>query len=247
MTPSPLASHATLSPIVAQLASGVSMTWVIAAVLVLGVVAIVLLLMIVRGATNAARRRRTETLTNALGDFEAIPDANKALRKRYADLPGLSRAGGRIRAAYRAELDGRALTIFHHNLTTAAGNTPIVIDHTVYACEAPAWPTMTIRPRHGLVRLAFRFLRPRGLLLDDPQFNRVYRVAAEDDAFAVTFLSPEMQRFLLAKPTLRWRVGRAEVCMIYRGPLKPARVGASLDRLRRFWSLVPPELEAWEA
>lgn len=247
MPPSPLALQATLSPLVAQLANGVSMTWLIAVVLVLGVVAIVLSLMVVRRTTNAARRRRTEALTHALGDFEPIPDANKALRKRYADLPGLARAGGRIKAAYRAELDGRALTIFHHNLTTAAGNTPIIIDHTVYSCEAPAWPTVTIRPRHGVVRLAFRFLRPRGLLLDHPQFNRAYRVDAEDDAFALTLLSPEMQRFLLAKPTLRWRVGRAEVCMIYRGPLKPARVGASLDRLRRFWSLVPPELEAWEA
>ena len=72
-------------------------------------------------------------------------------------------------------------------------------------------------------------------------------VGADDEAFAVTLLSPEMQSFLLEKPEVRWRIRNGEVCLIYSGDLKPARIGASIDRLRRFWSLVPPELDAWTA
>lgn len=201
---------------------------------------------------RAAGRRRGEGASGAgvraaLGGFEPIEGATKALRARYADLPGLSRMRGEVKAAYRGALDGRALTIFQHTLTTLAGSTPVVIHHTVYACAAAHWPTVKIAPRRLLSRVALRFGKASGVMLENDAFNRAFWVGGADEAFAVTLLSPAMQAFLLERPDLRWRIRGGEVALIYSGPLRPAKVGASLERLRRFWSLVPAELEAWTA
>jgi hypothetical protein len=222
--------------------------WVLIAVLGGVVVGLIVLM----SAVYRLKRSRTaDDLAEALEinatDLEPIPDATKTLRARYSDLPGLNRMRGTVKAAYRADLDGRPLIVFHHNFTTMAGNTPVVIDHTVYACEAPDWPTVKIAPRRFFSRLAMKFGKASGLMLENDQFNRTFWVGTGDEPFAVTLLSPEMQAFLLQRPDLRWRIRDRELVLIYRGSLKPQRVGASIARLRRFWSLVPPELDAWAA
>jgi hypothetical protein len=230
---------------------GASSKWGMLAVAVGVAIGVALLVTIIAMRAGAARRRgalaRGGAAEAAVGEIEPIPDATKALRSRYADLPGLSRMRGTVKSAYRADLDGRELTIFHHNLTTMAGSTPVVIDHTVYACEAPDWPTVKIAPRRFFSRVALKFGKAGGLMLENDAFNRAFWVGTDDEPFAVTLLSPEMQAFLLERPDLRWRIRNGEVVLIYRGPLRSKRLGASIDRLRRFWSLVPPELDAWAA
>ena len=83
------------------------------------------------------------------------------------------------------------------------------------------------------------------LLLEDARFNHRFKIRTHDDDFAITLLTPEMQTFMLTKTTVRWRLGAGHVCLVYGGKLKPARMEASLDRLRGFWSNVPVELESW--
>lgn len=227
---------------------GRAFPWVIAVIVGMAVIGVIIL---VRAIQRWERSRNAEGMAAALDvdatDLEPIPDATKTLRARYADLPGLSKMRGTVKAAYRADLGGRRLTVFHHNLTTMAGNTPVVIDHTVYACDAPDWPTVKIARRGFFSRLAMKFGRASGLTLENDEFNRAFFVETDDEPFAVTLLSPEMQAFLLQRPDLRWRIRDRELVLIYRGSLKPQRVGASIARLRRFWSLVPPELDAWTA
>lgn len=230
---------------------GASARWAVLAIAIAVAIGVAVLVSVIARRAGASRRRGSMSeggaVEAAVGDLEPIPDATKTLRPRYADLPTLGRMRGTVKSAYRADLDGRALTIFHHNLTTMAGSTPVVIDHTVYACEAPDWPTVKIAPRRFFSRIALRFGKAGGLMLENDQFNRAFWVGTDDEPFAVTLLSPEMQAFLLERPDLRWRIRNGEVVLIYRGPLKPRRMGASIDRLRRFWSLVPPELDAWAA
>lgn len=225
-----------------------AMPIVLIAVAVAAIVGVIILVTAIR---RWERSRNAEGMASALNidvtDLEPIPEATKTLRARYADLPGLNKMRGTVKAAYRADLDGRRLTVFHHNFTTMAGNTPIVIDHTVYACDAPDWPTVKIAPRRLISRLAMKFGRASGLMVENERFNKTFWVGTDDEPFAVTLLSPQMQAFLLERRDLRWRIRAGEVALIYKGSLKPQRVGASIARLRRFWSLVPPELDAWTA
>ncbi|MFG0274320.1 MAG: hypothetical protein ACF8QF_04610 [Phycisphaerales bacterium] len=231
---------------------GGATNWSMVGVAVAAAIVVAILVAMIASAASrrAAARRAGANSVDAdqpVVELQPIPDATAALRSRYADLPTLSRMRGKVKSAYAADLNGRALTIFHHNLTTMAGSTPVVIDHTVYACEAPDWPTVKIAPRRFFSRIALKLGKASGVLLENDDFNRAFWVGTDDEPFAVTLLSPEMQAFLLERPDLRWRIRNREVILIYRGPLKPKRMGASLSRLRRFWSLVPPELDAWTA
>lgn len=229
---------------------GASNRWGALAAAVAAAIGVALVAVVVVRAGARQRQARAEAqggaIEAAVGDLEAIADV-AALRRRYEDLPGLNRMRGEVKAAYRADLDGRALTIFQHTFSTMVGSTPVTVHHTVYGCAAPRWPTVKIAPRRFFSRVALAFGKASGVMLENHDFNRAFWVGAEDEAFAVTLLSPAMQAFLLERPDLRWRIRGGEVVLIYRGPLKPQRMGGSFERLRRFWSLVPPELEAWTA
>ena len=86
--------------------------------------------------------------------------------------------------------------------------------------------------------------QPR-LAVENPVFNLRFKLKTDDDDFAIALLSPEMQEFMLTKTTAWWRLVGGRVFLIYSGTLKSARMASSLQRMRRFWELVAPELEAW--
>ncbi len=111
--------------------------------------------------------------------------------------------------------------------------------------EAPDWPPTRISPRNWLARLAMSLGWRSGLMLENPEFNSRFKVTAENDDFTIVLLSLQMQEFILSKTNARWRINCGRVCLIYGGSLKAARMSASVDRMRRFWELVPQELEAW--
>ena len=175
-------------------------------------------------------------------EYQAKGDA--ALRKAFKHLPEMGMQAG-IKHVMAGALAGRPLLAFEASYMFFAGQVPVVVAYTIYAVEAPPWPLTHVTPRSFLSRLLLRLGRSRDLMLDDPEFNRCFRVKAHDENFAIALLGPEMQRFMVEKRTMRWRVGHGQVCMLYSGNLKPARIEASLARFEAFWALVPPELEAW--
>jgi hypothetical protein len=142
-------------------------------------------------------------------------------------------------------LDGRDVAVYERSASaldpTTLVPTDIVVE-TFYVCTSPPWPFVRIRARRGLARVAYRLGRRPGLELDDADFNAAFRVEADDEDFAIVLLSPEMQRFMLEKTSVDWSVGPEGVKLFYRGKLRRSRMGASLDRLRRFWTFVPVEL-----
>ena len=202
--------------------------------------------------------------------------APKELRAAFADLPQVPR-GCTLTHLMTGTLADRDLVAFQATYIVPAGNVTIPVIHTIYSTNAPAWPLTVVKRRHGLAWLENIFRRLRGnreLLLDDAAFNREMRVFATDEDAAIVLLSPEMQRFMLEKTAVTWRLGRSpkakeegglggalggelgggmggvgggRVDMIYSGSLKPDRIAGSLDRLARFWELVPEELLDWVA
>lgn len=186
--------------------------------------------------------------------------APKTFRDLYGDLPQVKR-NSTITHLMTGTLANRPLTIFQSMYMVQAGNTPVGVYHTIYSTTAPPWPRVIVTKRSFLGQLFKKFLRRDELELDNPEFNLIMRVQAVDEDTAIMLLTPEMQRFFLEYPTIRWFLGDTakrsdvhnqtgidpvpgRVDMVYSGRLKPDRIANSLARLERFWSLVPGELRS---
>lgn len=187
----------------------------------------------IRGAAEAAQRL---SLTRA-EDADAVPGGLGGLR----EVPRKARIG----PVFTGLLDGRELAVTQSSYMVHTGQSAVMVAHTIYAVQAPHWPKTHVVPRGYVARLLARLGRGSGLALENVEFNIRFKVRADDEDFAIALLSPQMQAFMLGKTSVRWKIDPGRLCLIYSGTLKPARMEASLDRLRRFWSLVPRELEGW--
>ena len=170
--------------------------------------------------------------------------ADKAFRAGFSYLPEVPRSAT-LRHVLGGALDGRQLTAFQSGYTIYTGQVNVNVAYTIYTVACPDWPVTHVTPRNFVGRLAFKLGRRSGLMLENDEFNARFKVRDVDDEFAVTLLSPDMQAFMLDKTSVRWRIGRGRVCLIYSGSLRPRGIERSLQRMRGFWALVPPELEAW--
>jgi len=218
----------------------------VGAFLLIDVLAVIIFL-----GVRAAKQRREEwqEKADALGDaidldFDHEPP--KEFHRDFLYLPEIKKSGKTNHLA-RGEIAGRPALFFEHAYVVSTGETTYTVSHSVYATDAPGWPELTVRPRNLFSQFFFKLGRRKGLLLDEPKFNLAFVVECDDEPFAVTILPPVMQVFMLENPTARWRITHGKVFLIYRGPLKLDRMPASVDRMSRFWSHVPPEVEAWQA
>ncbi len=198
-------------------------------------------------AVIIAKRKRRQSMPDtdlaSLG-LHYVPSVEKGFHRRFGKLPGIPK-GGKVSNVLKGEIAGGELTAFQHYYMTMAGQTPIPVYHAVYVTEAPNWPMTTIARRNPFGKLFYRFGMRRGLMLELDAFNAGMKVTAEDEDLALMLLGPGMQRFLLEQPRIVWRIGSGYVAMIYSGQLKFDRAASSVERLRRFWDLVPTELNEW--
>jgi len=173
--------------------------------------------------------------------------APKFLRDVYSDLPEVQRSST-LSHVMTGMLAGRPLTVFQTMYMIPAGAVTVPVSYVVYSTTAPEWPLTVVTRRRFFDRWLDRLRRRDDVVLDDPEFAKAMRVYAEDEDTSILILSLEMQRFLLEKPSITWRLGRSpkaglpsggRVDMLYSGVLKPDRIGASIERMARFWAFVP--------
>lgn len=195
--------------------------------------------------SNGSRRRlgRAETAAIEFG-LSYLAKADKSFRSEFGELAELPR-NATVKHVMTGDLDGRPITVFESSYMMYTGQTMMQVAYTVYAVDAPNWPITHITRRNWFGRMALKLGRQPEFMLENAQFISRFKIRTENEDFAIALLSPEMQAFMLTKTNLRWRIKNGRVCLCYTGTLKPARMAASLERMRRFWSLVPDELEAW--
>lgn len=195
------------------------------------------------GSGRRAIRKASEKAQELGLSYE--PKTGTNFTRAFAFLPEI-KSISTANHIMRGELAGRGLTVFQSTYRVHTGQSVAYVSHTIYASEAPHWPKVHIVPRVGLRRLFFALGRRSGLLLDDPTFNANFRVRTDDEDFAITLLTPSLQRFMLGKRRVAWRIGHGHVCLVYPGNLHPDRMEASLARLEGFWSHVARELESFQ-
>jgi hypothetical protein len=212
---------------------------------VLGVLLVLLTARCIRG-TRRSRERHLELIRDLqrrhdLG-HQAAP--MRDLLRELGALPGIPHRG-HITNLFTGRLDDRRMRFFQHEYLLSTGQSTARVMHTVFVTDAPRWPVVTIAPRGAIGRVLRRLGFQRGLELESSAFNETFRVTTGDEEFALTLLHPGLQSMLLENPRITWQINPGAVAMIYRGPMHLDRVDRSLDRLREFWRLAPPELEMW--
>jgi len=122
---------------------------------------------------------------------------------------------------------------------------PVVVE-CFYKLPAPNWPKVQIRARRGIAKLWYKLGKRTGIMLDDDAFNAAYKVTSKDEEFAIMLLSPELQAFILDKPTIDWSAGEGSIKLWYKGKLRKKRADKAIERMARFQTLIAQELFDWE-
>jgi len=116
-----------------------------------------------------------------------------------------------------------------------------------FSISTPNWPKIQIRARRGIAKWWFKRGNQSGIMLDNEQFNELFKVTAKDEGFAIMLLSPELQSYILSKPTVDWSTSKGTLKLWYRGRLKKKRVGRAIERLMGFHALIADELFDWDS
>ena len=143
----------------------------------------------------------------------------------------------------RGTYDGREAVVFDYRFVTQAhdGQQPVQQTHrfTVVALRLPvALPRLELTAGTPLTRLADAIAGP-DLELESEDFNRRYRVRADDRRLAYEVLHPRAVEQLLAAPTLNLRLDGADALLWERGTTSLEDVPARLSVLARLVDGVP--------
>jgi hypothetical protein len=99
--------------------------------------------------------------------------------------------------------------VLEHMYTTGSGKSRQTHINTIASVPAPEhWPRLLVRRQHFLDNIvdSVKNLVPsagalsKDMTLDNADFNKTFRVQASDENFALVFLTPEVQEWMLAAP-----------------------------------------------
>lgn len=194
-----------------------------------------------RHSRRAARVLATgqEALRSQGFEVDAKPD--KTFHRRFKRVTRLTDGGKTTRAA-RGVIAGREAVLFEHSHTVHTGHATVTQVNNAWVVEAPQWPPVEIAPRGLFLKAVNRLGFMKGIMLDDEEFNRAFRVNSPDPDFAVTLLTPEVQRLLLEERGVVWRVGSGSLCVLQARAMNLDDIPNRAGRIDRFFRLVPPEL-----
>lgn len=153
--------------------------------------------------------------------------------------------GSRRRASHvlRGSHEGREVVAFHYSYVTRSSDgqqqTSQTHRFTVCALGLPAaLPRLELTGENVLTRLAGA-LGLDDLELESEDFNRRYRVSADDRRLAYDVLHPRTIESLLALPTLNLRLSGADALLWERGSASPEELPDRLAVLSQFVGQIP--------
>lgn len=107
------------------------------------------------------------------------------------------------------------------------------------ATPLPEWlPTLRIDSENALTKLA-SMAGFRDIEVESDDFNRRFRVQAQDRTHAFDVLHPRMIEFLLQQPHDNWETCGGWLAVVRRGHWSPEDYGTTMVAVRRFQELVP--------
>lgn len=212
---------------------------------ILGVVVTLMIL-----AEKARKKAITEKLS-AVGmavDFKPTPEiqavAFSALGRPWSKL----RTGSKgVMWVATGQVDALDVTLLEHRYTSGSGKNRSTHYHTVAATPAPEhWPAVELAPENFFHRIGELF-GSKDFKLEDPAFNKKWRVKVDHEDFALLALTPEVQQWAMDLPAgMQIRIGRGAITLCR---TRSVRGDDAADLVRRCVALallIPEELGAWE-
>ncbi|MEM1331762.1 MAG: hypothetical protein AAGG07_14545 [Planctomycetota bacterium] len=186
------------------------------------------------------------TLTKYERKSGHVPDAWTA----FAKLKDLKTGVDGLRWSAEGTLDGRRACGVVHSYTVSTGKNTTTYYHACYAVECPTgWPGLSLTSEHLGHKLLGLFGK-KDLQLEDKRFNDRWRIATDDEDFAILLLSPEVQEFLrepdkTAGRSAAWHIGEGWIRLVVDGNPSPEAAGAAVERLRVLRMSIASELDAY--
>jgi len=213
-----LATFGGLALMLGAIFLGISLTksapkWVMVAISLTALAAFMAILFYTIFRLDRARKRSLSTALSALGltmldKARKNPDALAIAQPVIALLPMIPKDRGHV--AWVASGDAQPLKALEHFYTTGSGKTQQTHIHTVLSWPAPAnWPIIALSRLGKMARFGQRITGQKDL-----------DIAASDEAFARSFLSPGVRAALAsAPPAETWLTAGQRIFCIFKGPL----------------------------
>lgn len=200
-----------------------------------------------------SERRRRKRLAELFASFGAIFEFTKddvaktAAYLPFASLsPPLKTGAKGIAWSAALNLDGLPLSMIEHSYTTGSGKSRSTHYTTIVAVRCPrAWSLMTVTREHLFTKIG-KALGMKDLDLENPEFNKRWRVVTEDENFALAALSTSVQE-MLAHSSIgdmgeEWRFGGGLFAVCVSRRLSPDKIGVLLRRMQAFVAAMEPEM-----
>ncbi|WP_017580328.1 type III secretion system chaperone family protein [Nocardiopsis valliformis] len=222
--------------------SGGAIALMVIAVIVIIAVAVV---------ASAAERERMEALVAWARERGWTYDKERPeLVDRFSGTPFQSgRSNAKAKHVLCADHRGHRVLAYEYTYTTTSHNgqtsTTTAHHYGIVVVGTPLTPVLEVRTEHfGHILLGL--LGVHDLQVGEQTFDDTFRIATEDDAFALTVLGPELQAWLLERVEERgpFRFSGQHLLSWTSGKLDPDAVVARADTLIDLLERVPAQV--WE-
>jgi Protein of unknown function (DUF3137) len=192
------------------------------------------------GAFLLDRKRRERIMTFCLARGWQYVAEDPSLADRWQGEPFGLGDRRRARNVMRGNESGRDFVAFDYSYEThstdSKGNrTTSTHPFAVTAVTIPAYlPRLEVSPAGAFGRLTDAVGLTNDIELESEDFNRAFKVHAEDRKFATDVLSPRTMQYLLTAPRAAWRIQGSTMLRWTSGRTDPANVivdAAVLDQV----------------
>lgn len=200
---------------------------------------------------SAAERERVEALVAWARDHGWNYDKERPeLVDRFSGTPFQSgRSNAKAKHVLCADHRGHRVLAYEYTYTTTSHNgqtsTTTTHHHSIVAVATPHTPVLEVKTEHfGHTLLGL--LGVHDLQVGEQTFDDTFRIAAEDDAFALAVLGPELRAWLLERVEERvpFRFSGEHLLRWSSGKLDPDAVVSDADTLIDLLERVPAQV--WE-
>ncbi len=169
------------------------------------------------------------------------------LFEMFAALPEFNGAADGV--DWRAADPRSGCAIMEHSYTVKDGEDEKSFRHVAALIACPtSWPTLSLTPETMLSRLSVALGGKEDIQLEDPAFNKRWKVSSDDENFAVLALSPQVQEELMKAPKGEiWRIRSGRIFCVRKGTISVKEALEFARRPARLLAMFPPELAAYSA
>ncbi len=213
--------------------------------MLLFVVGIVLVVATIVGGFLLERKRREKLLQVAMARGWTYVGEDTSLVHRWPGEPFGHGDSPRARNVLTGTESGRPFTAFDYTYETSStdskGNRSTTTHHwTVCVVPMPGWlGDVQVLPESAFDRVVDAVGLRTDIELESEEFNRRFRVAADNPKLASDILTPRTMQYLISVDAEAWRTCGSDLVGFAEGSLDPAEIVRTCGVLRQVQEGIP--------